>query len=92
MGIDPGNPEFVHTNTILSIAVQKFIFETKRSPNWFSYSPQINAVTELGNIINNQASLGFMFNKLCLYVILGHPVPSMSKPTKLLDQIFLPSM
>ena len=30
MGIDPGNPEFAHTNTILSIAVQKFIFETKR--------------------------------------------------------------
>ena len=33
MGIDPGNPEFVHTITILSIAVQKFIFETKRFPN-----------------------------------------------------------
>ena len=33
MGIDPGNPEFVHTNTILSIAVQKLIFETKRFPN-----------------------------------------------------------
>ena len=33
MGIDPENPEFVHTNTILSIAVQKFIFETKRFPH-----------------------------------------------------------
>ena len=33
MGIDPGNPEFVNTNTILSIAVQKFIFETKRFSN-----------------------------------------------------------
>ena len=32
-GIDPENPEFVHTNTILSIAVQKFIFETKRFPH-----------------------------------------------------------
>ena len=51
-----------------------------------------NAVTDLGNILNNQAPLGFMFNKLCLYIILGHPVHSMSKPTKLLDQIFLPSM
>ena len=33
MGIDPENPEFVHTDTILSIAVQKFIFETKRFPH-----------------------------------------------------------
>ena len=33
MGIDPGNPEFVHTNTILSIAVQKFIFKTNRFPH-----------------------------------------------------------
>ena len=33
MGIDPGNPEFVNTNTILSIAVQKFIFGTKRFSN-----------------------------------------------------------
>ena len=33
MGIDPGNPEFVHTNTTLSIAVQKFIFKTNRFPH-----------------------------------------------------------
>ena len=31
--IFPINLEFVHTNTILSLAVQKFIFETKRFPN-----------------------------------------------------------
>ena len=36
--IDPGNPEFVHTNTLLSIAVQKFIFETKRFPRWYNAS------------------------------------------------------
>ena len=30
MGIDPNNLEFTQTNTTISIAVQKFIFETKR--------------------------------------------------------------
>ena len=30
MGIDPENPEITQTNVSISIAVQKFIFETKR--------------------------------------------------------------
>ena len=30
MGIDPDNPEITQTNVSISIAVQKFIFETKQ--------------------------------------------------------------
>ena len=30
LGIDPANSDFIQTNTTISIAVQKFIFETKR--------------------------------------------------------------
>ena len=30
LGIDPANSDFLQTNTTISIAVQKFIFETKR--------------------------------------------------------------
>ena len=32
MGIDPDNPEITQTNVSISIAVQKFIFETRRFP------------------------------------------------------------
>ena len=32
LGIDPDNPEITQTNVSISIAVQKFIFETRRFP------------------------------------------------------------
>ena len=32
MGIDPENPEITQTNITISIAVQRFIFQTKRFP------------------------------------------------------------
>ena len=32
MGFDPENTKIIQTNVTISIAVQKFIFETKRFP------------------------------------------------------------